>query len=115
MKRNDGLSHKTDMFNEYMRDVFQQVTRTGGETTVSVLARNLNVLGLVTLRQMLVDLVQRCHGSPFGRAAILNKGGGSAGTITLQHLPYLASHVTHLDNVIVKVREAIAARRPRPN
>lgn len=107
VKCNDGLRHQTDMFNEYMKDVCRTVVRPGGETTVSILARNLNVLGLVTLQKMLVQLVMRCKQSPNGRTPILCQGGGCAGSITLQHVPYLRSHVEYLEVVIGKVRAVI--------
>eukprot|EP00750_Incisomonas_marina_P000386 INCI1030.1.p1 GENE.INCI1030.1~~INCI1030.1.p1 ORF type:complete len:285 (-),score=48.08 INCI1030.1:123-977(-) len=107
VKCNDGLRHQTDMFNEYMKDVCRTIVRPGGETTVSILARNLNVLGLVTLQKMLVELVMRCKQAPNGRTPILCQGGGCAGSITLQHIPYLRSHVEYLEMVIGKVRAVI--------
>ncbi len=110
VKRNDGLRHTTDMFHEYMRDVFRRVAREGGETTVSILARNLNVQGLVTVRRMLMELIERCEVAPSSRAAVLHHGGGSVGSITTAHIPYLRSHVEYLETVIDKVREAIARK-----
>jgi hypothetical protein len=107
-KKNDGLRHATDMFNEYMRDVFRTVKRPQGQTTVGILARNLNVLALFTLQKMTADLIWRCDRSRRGRATILPQGGGCAGSITRKHIPYLVSHVEHLETVIVKVRAVIA-------
>ena len=107
-KQNDGLRPSTDMFNEYMKDVFKQTKRPNGETTLSVLARNRNVVGLFRLREMLVNLINRCRRSPSGRAVILSQGGGNAGSITIQHLPYLYTHVKYLETVIRRVRSRIA-------
>ena len=109
-KENDGLRHTTDMFNEYMRDVFRTAKRPLGQTTVSVLARNLNVLGLVTIQKMLADLIWRCDRSRRGRAVVLSQGGGAAGSITRRHIPYLVSHVEYLETVIGKVRTVIARK-----
>lgn len=110
VKKHDGLRGKTDMFNEYMRDVFRTAKRPQGQTTVGILARNLNVLCLVMLQKMLADLIWRCDRSRRGRATVLNKGGGCASSIKREHIPYLVSHVEHLETVIVEVRAVIARK-----
>ena len=106
-KRNDGLRHTTDMFNEYMRDAFGTAKREPGQRTVEILAKNGNLLGIATLQKMLNDLIWRCDCSPRGKAVILNKGGGKCGSIKRQHIPFLVSHVEYLETVIGKVRTAI--------
>ena len=113
VKGHDGLSDVTGSFHEYMKHVFCKIMRPGGETSVSILARKLNVLALATLRKMLVDLITRCQQSPLGRAAILNRGGGSAGSIVAEHIPYLTQHVEYLDTVIGKVRVVIERNKAR--
>ena len=106
-KTHDGLRNITDMFNEYMRDVFGTVKRPQGQTTVGILAQNLNVIALFTLQKMLTDLIWRCDRSRKGSAVILHKGGGCCGSITRQNIPYLVRHVKYLENVIGRVRTAI--------
>ena len=105
-KRNDGLSGTTDMFNEYMKDVFRKVKKRKGQKVVTILARNMNVSGLVTIQKMLSDLIRRCLLSPRGRAIILPKGGRT-GRINLQHIPILTEQVKYLEKVIGKVRAVI--------
>ena len=112
-KTYDGLHHATDMFNEYMQDVLSQAKQKFSQTTVGILAKNLNILGLATLQKMLTDLIWRCDRSRRGRAVILNKGGGYRGIITRQHIPYLISHVEYLERVIGSVRTAIRRREAR--
>ncbi len=90
--------------------MFRPTPRPHGETTVTTIARSLNVPGLVALRLMLVDLKERCQNSLNGRAAVLPHGGGSAGIILLAHLPYLQTHVEYLDVVIGKVRGVVERR-----
>ena len=109
-KTHDGLHHATDMFNEYMREASGLVRRQRGESTVEILAKNLNVLGLDTLQKMLTDLILRCDFSRRGRAVILNKGGGTCGSIKREHIPHLIKHVEYLEGVIGKVRIAILQR-----
>lgn len=106
-KKHDGLCNTMDMFNEFIRDVFRTVKRPQDQTTVVILARNLNVLALFTLQKMLADLIWRCDRSRKGRAVILHKGGGCCGSINRQHIPWLVSHVEYLETVIVSVRTAI--------
>jgi hypothetical protein len=107
-KKNDGMYNKTDMFNEYMRDVLRKVKRLEGQTTVKILAKNLNVMCLFTIQKMLADLIWRCDRSRRGRTVINIHGGGTAGRITRQHIPYLVSHMEYLEIVIVRVRAVIA-------
>jgi len=110
VKRHDGLQHRSDMFHEYMKDIFRQVVRINGETTISILARNFNVLGIVTIQKMLIDLIKRCRQSPTGQTPVLNHGGGSVGSINTAHIPYLITHAKYLDQVIAKVRLTIPTR-----
>lgn len=98
------------MFHEYMKDIFRQVVRINGETTISILARNFNVLGIVTIQKMLIDLIKRCRQSPTGQTPVLNHGGGSVGSINTAHIPYLITHAKYLDQVIAKVRLTIPTR-----
>lgn len=109
-KENDGLTGNTHMFHEYMRDVLGKVKRPGGQTIVSILAQGLNVPALVTIRGMLIDLIERCNRSELGRAIILNRGGGSLGAINTKHISYLLKHKNYLDNVINKLRIFIASQ-----
>ena len=112
-KRNDGLRNNTDMFNEYMKDVFPKSKKKKGQTVVTILALNMNVYGLVTVQQMLSDLIHRCLLSPQGRALNLPKGGGTGGRINRQHIPYLVKHVEYLENVISRVRTYIARKQQK--
>ena len=104
-KEHNGLCKQTNMFNEYMKDVFRKVVRPGGHTIVSLLAQKLDVASLLTLRRMLDDLITRCTNSELRRAVILPRGGqDSQGAVLMAHLPYLASQVSYLSTVIDKVR-----------
>lgn len=109
-KAHDGLCHASAFFNEYMKDVFRTVIRPNGDTTVSIVARRLDMQALVLLKTMLVDLIQRCECSPIGRAAVLNHGGSSAGSVLTAHIPYLHTHVEYLETVVGKVRGVIERR-----
>ncbi len=109
-KAHDGLSQASAFFNEYMKDVFRTVVRPNNDTTVSIVARRLDIPALQLLKKMLVDLVQRCERSPLGRAAVLNQGGSCAGSVLVAHIPYLQTHVEYLDTVMGKVQIVIARR-----
>ena len=111
-KRHDGLCPNSAFFCEYMRDVFRTVVRPNGDTTVSIVARQLNLPALQLLRERLADLIKRCECSPVGRAAILNNGGSCAGSVLAVHVPYLRTHVDYLDTVMGKVQAYIASRPP---
>lgn len=109
-KKHDGLRNNTDMFNEYMRDVFRLSKRAKGYTTSCILARNLNLRGLIHVQSKLSDLIRRCIRSRKGRALVL-RGGGSTMSVDRQHVQYLMSHVNYLETLIAKVRTVIARRR----
>ena len=106
-KTHDGLKESSNMFQEYMKDVFQKKKRHRSETIVSLLARGYNIKDIQRLRSMLYDLMIRCRENPKGNTPILPKGGGSVGCVGAVHLPYLERHLNHLDNVIDKVSAAI--------
>ena len=109
-KKHDGLRNDTYMFHEYMRDVFRLSKRTKGHTTSCILARNLNLRGLIHVQSKLADLIRRCSRSRKGRALVL-RGGGSTMSVDRQHVSYLMSHVKYLETLIAKVRTVIARRR----
>jgi hypothetical protein len=110
-KAHDGLKLSSEVFQEYMKDVFRvNALPAGKQTTVARIARSLNVPGLLALRLMLVDLMERCKSSPNGRAPVLPHGGGTAGCVLLTHMPYLASHVEYLDVVVSKVHVVVERR-----
>ena len=110
-KVHDGLRPPAQWFESYMREAFGAVTRPNGDTTVSILARQLDVRALEELRNMLADLVERCQDSPTGRATILNNGGGCAGSVLTAHLPFLNTHVEYLDTVMGKVHTVIEKKQ----
>jgi hypothetical protein len=109
----DGMAKESVLFHEYMRDVFRTVVRSNGETTVSVVARKLDLEALQLLKKMLLDLVQRCERSPLGRAAVLITGGSCAGSVLTAHIPYLRIHAEYLDTVMGKVTAFIERRADR--
>ena len=110
-KKNDGLRNQTNIFNEYMKDVFGIAKRPKGQTVVTILARNMNVFWLITIKKMIFDLINRCEQSLQGCALILPKGGGTTGSIKRQHIPYLIKHVKYLENVISKVKDVIVRNK----
>lgn len=109
VKTHDGLRPHTNLFNEYMKDVFQTVTRKNGITTLSILMHNGNIVGILSIRAMLKDLIVRCNNSPKETALLLHRGGGCAGCITKQHLPYLMNHLNYLDRIIDYARKKQAS------
>lgn len=103
-KEHDGLSKDSHVLNEYMRDAFGTVERRPGEKTIEVLAMNLKLEALTTLKNMLTDVILRCETSLHGSAIILNKGGGCCGSIPRKYIPWLVSHVQYLEEVISTVQ-----------
>ena len=107
-KTHDGLCPKFATFAEYMRDVYREVVRPNGDTTVSIIAHRLDIPGLMGLRVLLVDLMDRCTSSQTGHASVLPGGAGcNSAIINHAHLPYLQTHAEYLDTVIAKVQALI--------
>jgi hypothetical protein len=108
-KPNDGLCLSSEIFQEYINDIFKINRPPEKKTVVQKYANSLNIPAIETLKAMLQDLIDRC--AEDGSAFILPCGGGNLKRVHAVRIPYMRTHIVYLDEVISTIRGLIEQRQ----